>query len=275
MSGGKRGIPNDEAPLIDVDLWLHEARQANDDGAVQWFTRNVMHTNPPPQTANKRARHHDTLLAQATQHLTNLENLTMRHLRLVDNMYNRTHLYEQTMHHIRNLRDMYDSAITAKRKYHTLQASLAQDHLRKLRTEHQYLPHCTDVIHTYEVAKQTARQLYEDGFNYLRLTGRYTIHIQYYHQLQETHHRHLQWFYRHTGQNRNYTQQKHCPYADNYTSRASDQGKSGTPHCGKSHYSHYPNGTNHTGTQQNGSYHSWTQTNTTRQHITRQRNRTS
>ena len=91
---------------------------------------------------------------------------------------------------------MYDSAITAKRKYHALQASLAQDHLRKLRTEHQYLQYCTDVTHTYEAAKQTARQLYEDGFNYLRLTRRYTIHIQYYHQLQETLHRHLQWFYR-------------------------------------------------------------------------------
>ena len=192
----RKRIPNDEAPIIDVDLWLHEARQANDDGAVQWFTRNVMHTNPPPPTANKRARHHDTLLAQATQHLTNLENLTMRHLRLVTNMYNQTHVYEQTMHHIRNLRDMYDSAITAKRKYHALQASLAQDHLRKPRTEHQYIQYCTDVVHTYDVAKQTARQLYEDGFNYLRLTRRCTIHIQYYHQLQETHHRHLQWFYR-------------------------------------------------------------------------------
>ena len=89
----RKRITNDEAPIIDVDLWLHEARQANDDqanddGAVQWFTRNVMHTHPPPQTAKKRARHHDTLLAQATQHLTNLENLTMRHLRLVTNMYN-------------------------------------------------------------------------------------------------------------------------------------------------------------------------------------------
>ena len=173
----RKRTPNDEAPLIDVDLWLHEACPANDDGAVQWFTKSVIHTNPPPQTANKRARHHDTLLAQATQHLTNLENLTMRHLRLVTNMYNRTHLCEQTMHHIRNLRDMYDSAIAAKRKYHALQASLAQDHLRKTRTEHQYLQYCTDVAHTYEVAKQTARQLYEDGFNYLRLTRRYTIHI--------------------------------------------------------------------------------------------------
>ena len=96
-------------------------------------------------------------------------------------MYNQTHLYEQTMQHIRNLRDMYNSAITAKRKYHALQASLAQDHPRKLRTEHQYIQCCTDVTHTYEVAKQTARQLYEDRFNYLRLTQRYTIHIQYYH----------------------------------------------------------------------------------------------
>ena len=44
----RKRIPNDEAPIIDVDLWLHEAHQANDDGGTcgEWHTHDAACLTP-------------------------------------------------------------------------------------------------------------------------------------------------------------------------------------------------------------------------------------
>ena len=39
----RKRTPEHNTPVIDVDLWIQEARQANDSEVIQWFTRTVLH----------------------------------------------------------------------------------------------------------------------------------------------------------------------------------------------------------------------------------------
>ena len=51
----KRSTPLDQR-VIDVDTWLHEARQANDCEALQWFTRTILHQETITTQQRKRPR---------------------------------------------------------------------------------------------------------------------------------------------------------------------------------------------------------------------------
>ena len=53
-----------------------------------------------------------------------MEDLTRKHLRTVNHYYQRNFIEVRSMQHIKKLRSLYDSALGAKRAYHSLLAGM-------------------------------------------------------------------------------------------------------------------------------------------------------
>ena len=134
----KHGTPHDQ-PVVDVDTWLQEARQASDSDAVQWFTRTILHqatttTQPCKRPRTLNAKHHRWITT-----LNSMEDLTRKHLRTTTHAYAYATTCAHAMNHLRDLESLYDSAIRAKRCYHDVVSTQLQDEMSILLT-HQNLP---------------------------------------------------------------------------------------------------------------------------------------
>ena len=74
-------------PVIDVDLWLHEARQANDWDAIQWFTRTIHLPGKVRQKVHKRPRMLNVLHHRWLRLGAYAENLARTHTHIIAYTY--------------------------------------------------------------------------------------------------------------------------------------------------------------------------------------------
>ena len=82
----KRSTSHDQ-PMIDVDTWLHEARQANDHKAAQWFTRTILHQETTTTQQRKRPWTLSVLQNCRTTTLRRMEDLARKHLHATTHAY--------------------------------------------------------------------------------------------------------------------------------------------------------------------------------------------
>ena len=168
----KRSTSHDQ-PVMDVDTWLHKARQANNHEAVQWFTRTILHQETTTTQQRKRPR---TLNAQHnswTTTLTCMEDLARKHPHATTHAYlTATTCAHAMKQHLCDLRSMYDSALRAKRDYHELvdEISLTRIHQRW----QQYVAHSQEAYHA---AKHHALTSYLDIATAVGLHTRYLHHL--------------------------------------------------------------------------------------------------
>ena len=69
--------------IIDVDTWLQEARQANDEGALHCFTRTILHQPTATAPLRKKPRALNVLHICWAALLSCMKGLARRHLRTV------------------------------------------------------------------------------------------------------------------------------------------------------------------------------------------------
>ena len=136
----KRSTSHDE-PVIDVDTWLHEARQANDHEAVQWFTRTIFHQETTRKKHCKRPRTLNALHNCQTTTLRRREDLACKHLHVTKHTYFAAATCAHAMKHLRDLRSMYDNTIKAKGDYHEVVDARLRDAINITRT-HQRWQQC-------------------------------------------------------------------------------------------------------------------------------------
>ena len=129
----KRSIPHDQ-PVIDVDTWLQEARQANDSDAVQWFTRTILHRATTTKQQCKRPKTLNALHNRRTTTLKCMENLARKHLRATKAVYKYATACAHAIKQLHDLRSMYDSAIRAKRCYHAVVAARLREEISIIHT---------------------------------------------------------------------------------------------------------------------------------------------
>ena len=173
-------------PVVDVDLWLQQTRQANDLHAIQWFTRTFLQQGVAKKQNHKKSRTLNVLHNRWLRICTYMEDLARAHLRTVASTYERKSLGVQSMRHIRGLRSLYDQASRAKQAYHSLVTGHLHEQLlvarmrRRLNSLHQ------TVETMYHTAKHVATTLYCDSTTVICLTHRYKQHLNKFQELYRT-----------------------------------------------------------------------------------------
>ena len=172
----KRTAPHDQ-PKIDVDTWLHEARQANDHESVQWFTRTILHQETTTTQQRKRPRILKALHDCWTTTLKRTEDLACKHLHVTTHAYMSATTCAHAMKHLRDLRSMYDSAMRAKQEYHKVVDARVRVAISITRTHQRWQHYVAHTQDTYHTAKQDALALYMDDARTVALHTRYRQHL--------------------------------------------------------------------------------------------------
>ena len=137
--------------MIDVDTWLHEARQANDREAVQWLTRTILHQETTTTQQRKRPRTLNVLHNCWTTTLRRMEDLARKHLHVTTHAYFTAATCAHAMKHLRDLRSMYDSALRANQDYHEVVDARLRDAVSLTHTHQRwqhYVAHSQEAYHT-------------------------------------------------------------------------------------------------------------------------------
>ena len=88
-AGKRKRIHEQNTPVMDVDLWLLEVRQASDSDAIQWFTRTILQPGEVGEQVRKRPRMLNVLHQRWLRLGAYAEHLARTHLRTIANTYQR------------------------------------------------------------------------------------------------------------------------------------------------------------------------------------------
>ena len=101
-----------------------------------------------------------------------MEDFTRRHLRSVTHNYQHASLCVQASKHLRDLRSLSDSALGAKRTYHTLLSTHLWAQIHIARTHHRWQQHTSTTMEAYYAAKHTTLTLYMESATIVGLSKR-------------------------------------------------------------------------------------------------------
>ena len=154
-----------ENPHIDTQLWLSQARAANNGNAVTWFTNHVLRTTPQTET-RKHMRLTATLDKQWHQLPGYLEHLTRTHMNTINTLYSQTQAEEQANRHIRCLDNAYKQVCNVKQQYNHLVRQRHETQLKVTHLQTTYLVLQVFIRETYDQAKLTAMMTYNNAKSY-------------------------------------------------------------------------------------------------------------
>ena len=121
---------------IDAELWLGEARRANDTEAIQWFTRTMTPAQHGPiEDTNKRRGKLPDLGQRWFHHKREFEDLARSHLKAITRAYQYYHLLESSLSHIRHLKQGYQQALRSEQEYNELVENDLEANILRLRLQ--------------------------------------------------------------------------------------------------------------------------------------------
>ena len=168
----KRRTEAATAEPIDPDLWIRDARAANDDEALAWLTR-MRATNTIQDEQAQKRRRLDVDARRWEQYKTTSDRLAQEHAQRAHNTYHSAHAAEVTRRHLCTLHAFYSNTLTAKTDYHMLVAKLIKEQMAAQRLHYTHTNMCQIRRQWYEQAKHDTVTWYAAAKTSLLICKRY------------------------------------------------------------------------------------------------------
>ena len=168
----KRRTEAATAEPIDPDLWIRDARAANDDEAVAWLARMRANNTTEEEQAQKRRRL-DVDTRRWEHYKKTSDRFAQEHAQRAYDTYHSAHSAEVTRRHLCTLHALYPNTLTAKTDYHMLVAKLIKEQMAAQRLHCTRTNMCQVRRQWYEQAKHDTMTCYADAKTSLLICKRY------------------------------------------------------------------------------------------------------
>ena len=158
----KRRTEAATAGPMDPDLWIRDARAANDNEAVAWLTR-MRATNTTQDEQAQKRRHLDVDAQRWEQYKTTSDKLAQEHAQRSHDIYRSVHTVEVTRRHLCTLHAFYSNTLTAKIDYHMLVVKLIKEQMAAQRLHYTHTNMWLVRRQWYERAKHDTETWYADA----------------------------------------------------------------------------------------------------------------